>query len=588
MSNQKLLKRRMWAVSAIVILGCIVLLFPQIRQMVVSFIEQYIVQRELRDHAKWMHRLFSYSLRGILVIILFMFFFFTAPGIRLVERVLKKTRILLKEILVSIKTGLPEIDYKYFIKPILVMAGIYLLGIISIIRADFPYADDLQRMVIGWRGFFMWSRYVAEFLSILIHADKTLTDISPLPQLLAILFLAISSVILVYVLCDKKITVMGLVASIPLGLSLYFLGCLSWKFDAPYMALSVLASIIPFLFVKAKKTFFVSSILCLLIMCMSYQAASGVYILLTIILCFQDWNYKRNTGKEIISFAGVAAAAFCVSMLFFNFFLTRRLDTYASTDTLALTQLLPGIARNVMRYVKWIVADFSLTWKRLILLCCIGFIIQTAIASKQNKLLAFIASLFAVFSLFILSYGVYITLKRPLFEPRGLQGFGIFLAILNVCLASQRKIILNVPVFALNWAFFVFSFTYGNALADQKRYTAFRMTIVSRDIADLVSPNTTQDELSIQIVDTAGFSPSIKKNIAHRYPIINRLVPQYLDGGWYAYHYFQNHDLTIIQDSYLPDNYIDLTTLDLPVVVDSYYHTIKTDGEHILVILKNQ
>jgi hypothetical protein len=30
----------------------------------------------------------------------------------------------------------------------------------------------------------------------------------------------------------------------------------------------------------------------------------------------------------------------------------------------------------------------------------------------------------------------------------------------------------------------------------------------------------------------------------------------------------------------------DFTTLNLPVLLDSYYHTIKSDGERILVVLK--
>lgn len=37
-------------------------------------------------------------------------------------------------------------------------------------------------------------------------------------------------------------------AVVPLGLSPWFLECFSYKFDSPYMALSVLASVIPFIF----------------------------------------------------------------------------------------------------------------------------------------------------------------------------------------------------------------------------------------------------------------------------------------------------------------------------------------------------
>lgn len=85
------------------------------------------------------------------------------------------------------------IKYKFLAKPFIILAFIYCLGIVSIIRANFNYIDDLGRVSDGYRGWMNWSRYISEGLSVLIHTDSRLMDISPLPQILACLILAFAS-----------------------------------------------------------------------------------------------------------------------------------------------------------------------------------------------------------------------------------------------------------------------------------------------------------------------------------------------------------------------------------------------------------
>jgi len=111
-----------------------------------------------------------------------------------------------------------------------------------------------------------------------------------LPQLIAVLFIAIASVLLVYIISDGWVTKTACFLALPVGLNPYILQCFSFKFDSPYMGLSVLASIVPFLFMQNNIVFSLSSIISLLIMCMTYQASSGIYIIIVIMLCFKAWN----------------------------------------------------------------------------------------------------------------------------------------------------------------------------------------------------------------------------------------------------------------------------------------------------------
>jgi len=581
-SNQKI---KLWN-SIIIILSilgltvCIAVLFPQVRQMIMNFGEQ-IYHKKATTYQLWIRALLSYALGGICFILFFDYLALTKSGKKLVQKVRQE-----------IKECLSEIDFRSFLKPLLLMSGVYLLGILTIIRANYSYLDDLGRAIDGSRRWYDWSRYVSEYLSIFIHGDTRLTDISPIPQLLAILILAVSSLILVYVIGNKKITAVRLLASIPLGLSPYFLECISFKFDSPYMALSILASVFPFLFIARKGAFIFSSVVSLLIMCMTYQAASGIYLMIVVILGFQYWNRREKTNKEILIFLGRAAFAFLLAMMIFKFFLMKPANFYATTATFPLSRIIPGALGNIKDYLFLIKSDFGVIWKAGIILVLLFFIIKSIYQSSQNKPLSFLVSILVVILSVVLSYGLYALLEIPSFLPRSLYGFGAFLAIICVYVVSDFKKIAVVTVLALNWCFFTFAFSYGNALADQMRYSEFRVTILLQDLSALY-PNRNRDDMKFQLKNSIDFTPVVK-NIAKRNPIIEKLVPMRLSAiycfeslyylEYFNFSYYKNANTEAHTGS---ENFIDFSVYNLPVVSDTYYQTIQSDGNRVLITLKH-
>ena len=582
--NQINQKNSKWNIIIIIssIVGfmvCITVLFPQVRRLMMDLASQ-IVQKEASAYQAWIRVLLSYAIGGICFIFFFDYCTLTKSGRTLVQNVKQE-----------IKYCLSEIDFKVFVKPVLIMSGIYLLGILTIIRANFLYMDDLRRAVAGTRIWYDYSRYVSEFASIFVHGDTNLTDISPLPQLIAVLILAVSSVFLVYIISNRKITVTGLLASIPLGLSPFFLECLSYKFDAPYMALSIFVSIFPFLFIARKKAFLFISFISLLLMCITYQPASGIYMLIAVMLCFRYWNYREKTNKEVLSFLGVSTFVFCLSMLCFRFFLMRPADTYISTNIHSIDSIVSGTLINIKYYAVSINNDLGFIWKIIIVTVLFSFIIKSTYRSAQRKILSFFIVITVIVLSFILSYGVYSLLEKPLFFPRALLGFGVFLAIICISIVNYRKTS-TVAVLALNWCLLVFAFSYGNALADQARYAEFRISILLHDL-NILYPNVNREGLPIQINNSIDYAPTIK-NISKHYPVIERLVPKRLseDSGWDHYYFleyynYSNSKMANVIDNKSTKNYIDFNTLNLPVALDSYYHTIKSDGERILIILKH-
>lgn len=134
----------------------------------------------------------------------------------------------------------------------------------------------------------------------------------------------------------------------------------------------------------------------------------------------------------------------------------------------------------------------------------------------------------------------------------------------------------------LSWMFFVFAFTYGNSLYVQKEYTNFRMKEVIEDLADM-EVFLSGDSVTVQISGTIGQSP-ILRNMPQDYEMLNRLIPITFQGKqyWGTYEFYHYYNLTNI----VKDDSIDLTAYDLPVLKDTMYHTIKGEGQYILVKLK--
>ena len=581
-NKEKIIRYSIYIVSIIGFAICVAVLFPQVRHKIIESAEQ-MMHRKTSLYEDWFKILLSYAIGGILFIVLFDYCTLTASG---------KMRV--RTVKYEIKECLAEIDRRSLVKPILIMSGIYLLGIISLLRANFLYRDDITRSAWGGAGgWYDWSRYVSEFLHVFIHGDINLTDISPLPQLLAIPILAIGSVLLVYVLNHSNITIIGLLASVPLGLSPYILECLSYKYDAAYMALSILASIFPFLFHIRTKAFMFCSVISLLVMCMTYQTSSGIYLLITMVLGFNDWISKRKTNREVFLFLGRAGLSFCLAMAIFKFFLMRPYNTYVSNAMFSLPQLLPGVLTNIKTYINTINCDFGYIWKALIGLIFCFFVGKSVYISRRNQMISFVTAIVVLCVLFVLSFGVYLALGHPLFEPRALYGFGALIAIIGIYVVYKFNNTAKVLVLALSWSFFVFAFSYGNSLADQMRYANFRITILLNDLSALY-PDKDKDEnkISIQLKNSIGFSPVVR-NTGKRNPVIYRLVPgvltddDYLFSVFYLMEYF-NYAPFSTANLMRTDTLVDYSSLGLPVVLKTYYHTIRSDGKRILVELNDE
>ena len=449
-------------------------------------------------------------------------------------------------------------------KAVILLACIYLLGMFAILRADFSYGDDLGRVLLGNRGWIQESRYVSELLSILMNAGLRLTDLSPLPQILACIILAVSGVLLLDLFHpDEPIRIRKVLLLVPFGLNPYFLECLSYKFDSPFMACSILFSILPFFFQKSRRSYFLASVIFLL-----------------------RKNLKNGTDKkENCSFLALSLLAYAASLLIFRLIMQFQVSWYP-TETISFSVLIPSLFSNLSMLYGQIRADLNPVWKAGVLLVGAGWLIPELIHAWNKKQAGlFLMSLLVLLFCMVLWYGFYLVLKEPILKPRALYGFFVLLTMLAITSEIPSW---NPGALFLSWCCFIFSFTYGNALAVQKDYSHMKTAAL---ISTLEHENLLSEDHvhGLQLSGTIGYSPVIQ-NMESHYPIITRLVPETLGGGWeWSEYEFSNYwNLPVYSYPYEQEGNADLSTLseeDLPTISESSEYTIRANDSYILVIL---
>ena len=376
-----------------------------------------------------------------------------------------------------------------------------------------------------------------------------------------------------------------LVAVMPLGLSPYMLECLSYQYDAPYMAISVLFAILPVAFRKSKKWVYALAIMIgVVVVCTTYQAAVGILPMVVLIVAMKEWNENKKAGvKEGWKFVGFSAAVFLLSLVLFQKVLMKPRDAYASNSLPDLGNLLPEFFEHLGNYFNLMFSDFKIWWLVLIGLICVGFVVLFIARSSQNKIKAFIVAGLGGLAITILSFAFYAVLDKPLYATRAMYPVGVAIAIFAIYVMSGEKKagVLKVPVAVISWCFVIFALTFGNALKEQDNYRNMVMDMVISDINEL-SVMQDGEAKYIKVNGNVGYSPVVL-HMPRDYLILQRLLsPTFSEYvPWMAY--------KILQQSGLPLVYDENVTVDegLPKLKETVLYNIYGNEKYIVVDFKS-
>ncbi len=541
-----------------------------------SFVDSLIIKnveaffhKTLRDPARWIDIIQHTTALAIFALLNVYFLNYISFGIKIKSAVAWefekiKPALFCKKTAVCFGVGCALLFAAYF----------------NLMTAHFYYADDVFRNYGGSRSWIGFSRYVSEFLSIFVHNNIRLNDIAPLSQFIAIAIAAAALVVLSYALAGRASAKNVLVLS-AIFMAPCYAECMAYRFDSPYMAISLLFAALPFLFYRDKNAFCYVSVVCLILTCASYQAALSLYILASIYLFAKAW-LETGDVKKSLERPLAAALCFAAALLLFKLCFMNKMgdgsDSYFSSQVSLAA--MPG---NALAYVRTAFGFHGGTLSKAlfalsIVLLIVGFV-KRARGSKVTAF-AFIAALLLAAS--VLSYGPYLVFARPVMAARAFMGFNAFVSlVLLACLnlSGERtafsKFSLAVAVLSV-YSFAVFSFTFGNCLKNQKEYENFRVQMIIADIAQNVQKG---DEVSVSFEGQMDLCQ--KNRIAFRnYPAIQRMYyPMPSKTALWNEELFGGYNFKCMAaDNNLTDEYV--------LVKQTFYHDLYQNNNDFIVVLK--
>lgn len=415
-------------------------------------------------------------------------------------------------------------EFKDFKKYFLSFCTIYLLSFIAIIRANVLYCDDIDRTVDNAASWARHLRYVSEVLSKTFCTNFIITDISPLTQFIAIIFLAFASCILIYIISNNdQFSIIYIISVLPLGVNPYFLQCISYKFDSPYFALSILFSLIPFLYIKYNsKVYIIVSTVMLFLTLMTYQSASGIY-LIVLFFILTGMYINGDSVRNILLLFFKSLLSYAISLIIFVLLLPFSSD-YAVRSFPEITEIFYVFFNNLSYFYTQIFNDFNIMWKIFSLLIIVSYIIILIFNSKRNLIASLMFLFISLLIISILPFGIYVFINNTIFEPRAMYGVGVIFAIMQlyIVIFLSKKSLLKILPILLSFCFVSYSFTYGNVLFYQQKYLDFRINMVMADLNNLFNNENQYDKIKFS-GKSIGECPACKK-ASSIYPITKRLI----------------------------------------------------------------
>lgn len=268
-------------------------------------------------------------------------------------------------------------------------------------------------------------------------------------------------------------------------------------------------------------------------MCNSYQASSGIYILMVLTLVFLELIYgKKLNIKGLLN----SAVSYIVGMVLYKVQITIKPPIFAEQGkTPGLFQLPNVILGNAKGYLKNIYLQSYKTWIYLVIVLLFLLIVNILISGKQKMIFSLFYTFIWLSVGSVISYGAYLALPMQfyLMRPRYEYGLGAFISIILVVIVgiSSKNGILSLIKSSVSGLFvfymLTFSFVYVSTLKQQNTIFESQSSILGNTLNKYVTKKN-------QVVNLNKFLPNspIYENTSSVYPLIGSLVMPNTNISW--------------------------------------------------------
>lgn len=401
-----------------------------------------------------------------------------------------------------------------------------LLYILPLILSGVDYTDDIGRSISGY-GWGIDGRFISTAIMQILSFNQWISPIFPYTQILAALITCFAGIISVKAIYKKEECVYFL--SLILLTSPFYLENLSYKFDSLSMALSILLSAFPLLFI-GKGYFIPISVVSLTLSLAMYQTSSMVYF--SIVLCYFIYRESELSFREFIKVSSSAFFSFLLSYLIYLAILKCVADDVARSGFLALDGIFISTifsrAYDYYDFYSYLLnSGYRLASLPFALVVLYSYFSNLIFGSESIIRRIFLYPLFTLM-LLTLTMLPNIVLEDPWYTARTMIAFPFLIFGLSViCIKHTPKLVVIVTVWILYIYGYSISAVYSTVLKDNDKYDDF----ITTSITETIISNSESSTNNVVIIGRSEY-PQKTKNLYQVYPILYKLAPIYSTQDW--------------------------------------------------------
>lgn len=410
--------------------------------------------------------------------------------------------------------------------PIIVFSILSLLYLFPIIKADRYFIDDYNRSVLGYLSWSDNGRPLADIVMSFLNFNTTISDLSPLTQLLGV-----GSLIIVLIIIMQQGS-LGALQSVACALcvliSPFMMETLSYAYDSFPMLLSIALVYLPFYFKYSNKLFlfsvhtlFVIASLCL------YQASISIYVIISIFIYILN-NNKDRSGLEVLL---INAISFITGYLLYSKVVAKHFISggyslnRAEIIDFSKNGAFEHFFSNAIKYIDFLMLGFPLPFMvisvSIVIIGVFGILIRGVELLRQGQAYSYVAAVITITSPLIVSSLVIIPLSvlaNPPLMSRVLASTGVVMMFFMFFSFRIKCKPIALVVGVLVSIFMIYSYSsvyaYGNAQKKQKEFEAYTISLMHSDIS----------KSNARTLDIYGSAPTS--------PISTLIVSQHMVMSW--------------------------------------------------------
>jgi len=257
-------------------------------------------------------------------------------------------------------------DFCCFIKVnqtkfILFVSGFVLL-LANIGIQNVPFWDDSMRRLTGFTAWGPWDgRWGSEWVGRALNAGRPIVDIGVTSFLITGLIMALACAMIIWALVGRSANWITWLVALSVGLNPWILNALAFRFDGPFMALSVLAAVSSVLFYRSPPlTAFVAYLALTFLTANFFQSSIGLILTLLMTRVLLDWIQgellPRAAWQRVgIGFGGVALGVIAYAI-------QARVFGTGRSGWFDLSNPFGAFPNNLFHFIRVFIRDSAPSW----------------------------------------------------------------------------------------------------------------------------------------------------------------------------------------------------------------------------------